>query len=133
MQQIYWWFYNRAHKTQKEAARGKKFKFAPLKSRPLQPYQAYMTLYKETFMSVIADRYTEYKAALPAGEEPQKWWPFCMEQTKKLLEAETAEVKEKVEKERKKKKGEIDWDVIINAEEDEMTAAMLKQVFESQQ
>ncbi len=86
-------------------------------------------------MPVIADRYAEYKDALPAGEEPQKWWPFCMAETKKLLEEETDEVKAQVEKERKRKKEDLDWDIIVNAEEDDtvMTSAVFKQVFESQQ
>ncbi|OJT15786.1 hypothetical protein TRAPUB_4058, partial [Trametes pubescens] len=120
--QIYWWFWNRRFKKKsdrKAAHAGRFLGLVPKRARALQPYQAYMHLYKEKIMPEISDRYAEYKAELPEGEEPTKWWPFCMEQVKKLLENETDAVKAEVETKRKAAKTGVDWDVIFNADHDD--------------
>ncbi len=70
-------------------------------------------------MPQISDRYVEYKAELPEGEEPKKWWPFCMEQVKKLLEDESDEVKAEVETKRKAAKTSVDWDLIFNTDDND--------------
>ncbi|OJT12277.1 hypothetical protein TRAPUB_11176 [Trametes pubescens] len=121
-QQIYWWFWNRRFKKKgdkKAAHASRSLGLAPKRPRPQQPYQAYMHLYKEKIMPQISDRYVEYKAELPEGEEPKKWWPFCMEQVKKLLEDESDEVKAEVETKRKAAKTSIDWDLIFNTDDND--------------
>ncbi|KAL1942370.1 hypothetical protein VTO73DRAFT_6434 [Trametes versicolor] len=119
-QQIYWWFWNHRFKKKddKKAARASRsLGLAPKQPHPQQPYQAYMNLYKEKIMPQISDCHVEYKAALPEGEEPKKWWSFCMEQAKKLLEDESDEVKAEVETKRKAAKTSVDWDIIFNTDD----------------
>lgn len=91
-----------------------------------------MSLYKDKIMPVVSDRFAEYKATIPEGEEPRKWWPFCMDEVKKLLEAESDEVKAEVEVKRHAAKTGIDWDVVFNAGDNDddvpITQAQAQQV-----
>ena len=137
IQRVYWWYWNRRSgpgtSTKKEEDNAGAFKFNPQKPRPLQPYQAYMTLYKEEIMPKISEKYSEYRRTLSEGETATQWWPFCMAQAKEMLQEETEDVKEEVEKRRKAVKEAVDWDVLLNASEGEENAhALQRQAREAQ-
>ncbi|TBU36317.1 hypothetical protein BD309DRAFT_1073009 [Dichomitus squalens] len=94
--QIYWWFWNRRFgKTGvKKAKEG--ISLTPKRPVRLQPYQAYLSLYKDTIMPAIQQRFNGYKVSVPPAEL-RTWWSFMIEQAKEMLTEETAEVQAAVE------------------------------------
>ena len=68
----------------------------PKKAVKLQAYQAYLSLYKDTVMPAIQQKFEAYKASVPP-EEVRAWWGFVIDQAKEMLAAETEEIKAQVE------------------------------------
>jgi hypothetical protein len=67
------------------------------KAKRWQPYQAYSRLYyTKKLRSIITDRYLEYLAGKPVGEEPDSLFKYRNNQLRILLEDETDEVKAEV-------------------------------------
>ena len=67
------------------------------KAKRWQPYQAYSRLYyTKKLRSIITDRYLEYLAGKPVGEEPDSLFKYRNNQLRILLEDETDEVKVEV-------------------------------------
>ncbi len=98
LQQIYWWFWNRLVPGGKKKRKQEKslLSLTAKKSRPPQPYQAYLTLYTTKVMPRLHQLYEEHKASVAEGEEAKKWWPFVITEAKRLLSQETDEVKQEV-------------------------------------
>lgn len=76
------------------------------KTKLLQPWQAYQSLYYKTKLRPLVDAaWGTYKAGFAAGTKPEKSrFAFMNDMVQDLYEAETAEVREKVEEHRLKLK-----------------------------